>query len=272
MSSSMDLSTIKFNLSTSLFEAKDYKKALEEILIAVENNSNEDKYYILLCKIYRKLGVMDKALEAVHRAIAIDPTQALYYSERYHTYMYLGMIEKALVDCEKAIELKPTDAQLYYNNAMCFATLCQYNTRDPLSNVFRFMEALTVINYALSILSIACDKNAYIKLKLYIIHHLKQLCLNFLEFMMYDAVMIMCHKVFSLREFETALFFVQNGLKVDPDNTEFYQFKLKLQNVSGKVNNVPNSNSSPLNSSDSNNENAETKDADVSSVTEVGCQ
>jgi S1-C subfamily serine protease/Flp pilus assembly protein TadD len=97
-----------------LFEAKDYRKALEAFREAVKEDPQYASAYNYLGLTYKKLGLYDEAAQAYVKAIQLKP-------QNYIFLFNLGMLmyaanspDNAVTAFKKAIEIKPEDADCHY--------------------------------------------------------------------------------------------------------------------------------------------------------------
>jgi serine protease Do len=134
-----------------LFEAKDYRKALEAFREATQEDPKYASTYNYLGLTYKKLGLYDEAAQAYVKAIQLNP-------QNYVFLFNLGMLmyaanshDNAVTAFQKAIQIKPEDADCHYMLAKTYVqqgnlreSMRQYNILQKLDpklakDLYRFM-------------------------------------------------------------------------------------------------------------------------------------
>jgi tetratricopeptide (TPR) repeat protein len=91
---------------------KNFEKAKEYQLKAIELWSEYDAAHASLANAYIHLGEIDKSLEYSQRCIEINPNYAWCYQSLMNYYLTVGDIESAKINAKKATELNPENKEL----------------------------------------------------------------------------------------------------------------------------------------------------------------
>ena len=129
----------------SLFLQDQVKEAASELLLQLDNNSENPTIHSMLCASYLRLQDMKQALKACQRTIEIAPT-ASHYSNLAVVYMAMGQSEEAIHFNQRALALDGVFIPAYRN----LSTL-QYKAgllEDASRTLLRFMQIKPFDNYA----------------------------------------------------------------------------------------------------------------------------
>lgn len=99
----------------------DYEQAIEDYTQAIQLDAEVEYPYFYRAYVYVLLKEYELAIVDQTEAIRLNPTNALYYTDRGATKRRLGDFEGAIEDYDEAIKLAPNDAGNYFVRAMAYA-------------------------------------------------------------------------------------------------------------------------------------------------------
>ncbi len=122
---SPNLATTHMQLGISyLFnEPRDFAKAEESMLKAVESEPNEPNPHDNLGDVYRAQGELEKARDEYTRAAELDPTNASPPQQRGHVNSFLGDFDEARADYDLAISLGRSNEPAAYGVYRAFVSV-----------------------------------------------------------------------------------------------------------------------------------------------------
>jgi len=103
----------------ALFEAQQYRKALQAVDRLVEINKDFYGYYFYKGNVYQEMKAYDSAIYMYSIAIIKNYQNADSYYERAVSYKETGQYNKAMEDYNTAIMLKPNDGTFYSGRGNC---------------------------------------------------------------------------------------------------------------------------------------------------------
>ncbi|MEP2772262.1 MAG: tetratricopeptide repeat protein [Fulvivirga sp.] len=103
----------------ALFEAKQFKQALEAVDRLIEINDDFYGYYFYKGNVYLEMNDFDNAIYMYNVAILKNYNNADSYYKRATAYLALDKYDKALEDYNTAIVLKPNDGTFYSHRGNC---------------------------------------------------------------------------------------------------------------------------------------------------------
>jgi len=109
----------------ALFEAEQYKKALEAVNKLIQINSDFYGYYFYKGNIYDAMNNYDLAIGMYSIAIIKNYQNGDSYFHRAKSYAQLNQYEKAIEDFNTAILLKPNDGTYYSAKGNCLFEMGQ---------------------------------------------------------------------------------------------------------------------------------------------------
>jgi len=86
---------------------RDYRRALDEIAIALKGLPNDAELWTIIWAVHRRLGNWNEALAAFEKAAQLDPRDATLFSNLGSTYQFLGRYADAVHAQDKALSLAP---------------------------------------------------------------------------------------------------------------------------------------------------------------------
>ncbi len=103
----------------ALFEAEQFKQALEAVDRLIEINDNFYGYYFYKGNVYLEMNEYNNAIYMYNVAILKNYSNADSYYKRAMAYLALDKYNKALEDYNTAIVLKPNDGTFYSHRGNC---------------------------------------------------------------------------------------------------------------------------------------------------------
>jgi len=118
-----DYEIARYNLGSSLFQKKTYKRALVEFQTLVKAFPDNAGYWVALADTHRELGAIGQAILSYRHALKQSPDN---FAGHYN--LGLLLLEKAefgtaLEHCQKAVELSPENGLAHSNLGHCFVGL-----------------------------------------------------------------------------------------------------------------------------------------------------
>jgi len=105
-----------FEEALKLKKAGDYDKAIDNLLKALQIDTEQPNLLGHLGDAYLKKGDFDNSIIYFNKAIELNPEDANFRTNLGNAYVKKGMIPEAKVEFEKAIALDPSNAALNYYN------------------------------------------------------------------------------------------------------------------------------------------------------------
>lgn len=104
-------------------QLENYQKAVEDYVVAKEQNPTFPYIYTQQGKAYEALGNYQKAVENYTQAIKLYPEDGIGYASRGAAYHKLKDTKKAMADFKKAIEMNYGQADAYFYRGNLYAEL-----------------------------------------------------------------------------------------------------------------------------------------------------
>jgi len=120
-----DYADIHYNLAKLYTITEDYKKAAEELDIAVRQNPYNDKGLMSLGDVYEKLGKLDLATQQYKRVIKLNPRFGGAHNNLGNIYMMKKEWEEAIEEYKFALMLMPKALGVARNLGVAY-----YNKKD----------------------------------------------------------------------------------------------------------------------------------------------
>ena len=115
-----------------------YRKALEDLDLAVELDPEDAEYWVDRGQTYHSLERYDEALADFDRAIELRPEDAGAIASRGETYRLMERYDEALADLNRAIELQPEYAWAIASRGRTYCSLERYD--EALADLNRAIE------------------------------------------------------------------------------------------------------------------------------------
>ncbi len=118
---------IHYNLALDYKKKGEIKKAIKELLTALEIDPNYAKAHSLLGNIYSDMGRPIEAINEFKQALKNDPDNSKTYNNIGVEYYKIGKKEMAFNAFKKAIKLDPANYEAYNNIAVILEDYKKYN-------------------------------------------------------------------------------------------------------------------------------------------------
>ena len=113
---------VLYRESLALFEARDYKSAIQSLTNYLEKDSSSHHAHFLRGRCYHELGILDKANADYKKAIEINPSSSYKsYNNSGLIYGELKSFELAKKSFTKAIKVNPQAKEAYNNRGVAKA-------------------------------------------------------------------------------------------------------------------------------------------------------
>ena len=113
---------VLYRESLALFEARDYKSAIQSLTNYLEKDTSSHHAYFLRGRCYHELGILDKANADYKKAIEINPSSSYKsYNNSGLIYGELKSFELAKKSFTKAIKVNPQAKEAYNNRGVAKA-------------------------------------------------------------------------------------------------------------------------------------------------------
>lgn len=105
---------------------KQYNKAIEDALRAIELKPKESKYRVMLGVIYGCMGKYEKAIDQYNKAEKLDNVGWALYCNRSTSEIELGLWKEAIKDCNIVLKLGAAHDRCFTNRARAHYGLKKY--------------------------------------------------------------------------------------------------------------------------------------------------
>ena len=96
------------NLAVVYTGKREYEKSISYALKAIEMTPEDGEYHAVLASAYYWMNDLDKAITAFRKAIQLGDRRAKVYSVLGNTYLKKEMLQEAITAFKKALELDPS--------------------------------------------------------------------------------------------------------------------------------------------------------------------
>lgn len=110
----------RFNRAVTLFNLKQYKRALKDYLFLAAADQEEPEYVFQIGNIYENLDSLDKADVYYTQAIALEKDYYLYYFKRGTARLKQSQWNTAIADFNRVLELDADHHNSYHNRGIAY--------------------------------------------------------------------------------------------------------------------------------------------------------
>lgn len=103
-----------FDSAEKLFQAGEYKRAIDHLEKVTERDPSNTKAWVLMGDSYRHLGKEKRAIKAYEKAIENDPLQKEALLGMGISYLNLRKHPDAIAVLQHLVEIDPTNAQAHF--------------------------------------------------------------------------------------------------------------------------------------------------------------
>lgn len=110
----------RYNRAVTLFNLKQFKKALADYLMLADFDPEEPEYPFQIGNIYEHLDSLTKADQYYSKAIAIEKDYYLYHFKRGTVRLKQSQWNTAIADFNRVLELDPEHHNSYHNRGIAY--------------------------------------------------------------------------------------------------------------------------------------------------------